>query len=149
MSKSTKDMAHNPSTYLIYQTDSRRIDLYGKTDAEISGILLLDELSISKNDASSNQESSIRIINWRNIDIKRLIIGNLNINSISNTGKFNQLKLLVEGKLAFLIIAESELDGSFPFNQFQIDKFYMSHRVERNRNGGEVLTYVCEDIPCK
>ena len=119
MRKSIKDVSHNPSIYLIYQTDSTLIDLFGNTDAEISGILLLDELSISKTDASFNQENSMRIINLRNININRLIIGNLNISSISNTGKFNKLKLLVQ---AFLIITESKLDESFPSNQFQIDQ---------------------------
>ena len=39
-------MSYNPSIYLLHQTDSTPIDLYGKTDAEISSILLLDELSI-------------------------------------------------------------------------------------------------------
>lgn len=122
MRKSIKDVSHNPSIYLIYQTDSTLIDLFGNTNAEISGILLLDELSISKTDASFNQENSMRIINLRNININRLIIGNLNISSISNTGKFNKLKLLVQGKVAFLIITESKLDESFPSNQFQIDQ---------------------------
>ena len=67
----------------------------------------------------------------------RLLIGNLNINSISN--KFDQLKLLVRGKVNILAITETKLDPTFS----------EPHHFDGNRNGGGVLIYVREDIPSK
>ena len=80
-------------------------------------------------------------------NVNRLIIGNLNINSIP--GKFDQLKLLVQGKVDILVITESKLDSSFPTNQFIIDGFSKPYRLDRNRNGGGILIYIRQDIPSK
>ena len=77
----------------------------------------------------------------------RIIIGNLNINSISN--KFDQLKNLVEGNIDILVITETKLDSTFPTSQFLINGFCRPYRQDRNRNGGGVLIYVREDIPSK
>ena len=86
--------------------------------------------------------SSIRLKN-----INRLLIGNLNINSIS--GKFDQLKILVQGKLDVLVITETKLDSSFPKGQFLIEGFSEPYRFDRNRHGGGILIYVREDISSK
>ena len=67
----------------------------------------------------------------------KLIIGNLNINSISN--KFDQLKCMIEENLDILIITETKLDSTFPTTQFLINGFCKPQRLDRNRNGGEVL----------
>ena len=40
--------------------------------------------------------------------MNRLLIGNLNLNSITN--KFDQLKLLVGGKVDILVITETKLE---------------------------------------
>ena len=79
--------------------------------------------------------------------MNRLLIGNLNINSISN--KFDQLKLLVRGKVDSLVITETKLDSTFPTSQFLIEGYSEPYRFDRNRNGGGVLIYVREDIPSK
>ena len=73
-----------------------------------------------------------------------LLIGNLNINSISN--KFDQLKLLVRSKVDIFVITEIKLDSTFPTSQFLIEGY---NKPYRNRNGGSVLIYVREDIPSK
>ena len=52
----------------------------------------------------------LRILRVKNVN--RLIIGNLNINSISN--KFDQLKLFAQGKVDILIVTETKLDSTFP-----------------------------------
>ena len=49
-------------------------------------------------------------------NVNRLIIGQLNINSLRN--KFETLKYLIKGNLDILIITESELDNSFSTSQF-------------------------------
>ena len=45
-------------------------------------------------------------------NVNRLIIGNLTIHSISN--KFDQINLLVQGKVDILVVAETQL-FQFPF----------------------------------
>ena len=69
--------------------------------------------------------------------MNRLLIGNLNINSISN--KFDQLKLLVQGKVDILVITETKLDTTFPTSQFLIEGYSEPYRFNRNRNGGGIL----------
>ena len=80
-------------------------------------------------------------------NINRLIIGNLNINSIPN--KFDQLKIIIKDKVDILLITETKLDSSFPENQFLIPGFSKPFRKDRNRHGGGLLLYVREDIPAK
>ena len=45
-------------------------------------------------------------------NVIKLIIGNLNINSISNT--FDQLKLLLQGNVHILLVTEAKSDSTFP-----------------------------------
>ena len=140
-----KGKSHNPSLYLLPQTDSMSINLYGKTDAEISGILSVDKLLISKTDLSFSLESGTRITNLRNTNINRLSTGNLNIYSISCTSKFDQWKLLVQGKFDILVIT----DESLPFYLFQIDGISMLYRLNRIGNGGKHQVCADENIPSK
>ena len=72
--------------------------------------------------------------------MNRPVIGNLNINSISN--KFDQLKLFVQGKVDILVITETKLDSTFPTSQFLIEGYSEPYRFVRNRNGCGVLNYV-------
>ena len=85
--------------------------------------------------------------NLRVRNVNKLIIGSLNINSISN--KFDQLRLLVDGKVDILIITETKLDSTFPSSQFMIKGYSEPYRLDRNRNGGGFLIYIREDIPSK
>ena len=43
----------------------------------------------------------------------KLIFGNLNINSLSS--KFDQMKVLLQGKVDILVLTESKLDDTFSF----------------------------------
>ena len=79
-------------------------------------------------------------------NIKRLILTNININSIRN--KFDQLVDGVKGKVDVLMISETKIDNSFPTMQFHIEG-YCAFRLDRNKYGGGVLVYVREDIPSK
>ena len=78
--------------------------------------------------------------------MNNVIIGNLNINSFLN--KFDELKVLVNGMLAILIITETKPD-TFPVSQFHIDGFSKPYRLDSNRNRGGVIIHVREDIPSK
>ena len=52
-------------------------------------------------------------------NVNKLIIGNLNINSLAN--KFEQLKILIQGNVDILVVTETKLDSTFPTAQFLID----------------------------
>ena len=74
-----------------------------------------------------------------------MVIGNLNINSISN--KFDYLKLIIQSKTNILVITET--DSFFPLNKFTIQGYSKPYRFDRNRNGGDGFIYVPEDIPSR
>ena len=62
--------------------------------------------------------SRIKAIRTQNVNV---IIGNLNINSLSS--KFDDLKVLMTGMFDILVITETKLDNTFPVSQFHIDGF--------------------------
>ena len=97
------------------------------------------------NQISNEAFSELRHLRLKNIG--KVIIGNLNINSIKN--KFDQLKCIINDNIDILIVTETKLDGSFPTGQFKIDGFSEPFRLDRNAHGGGILIYVREDIPCK
>ena len=77
----------------------------------------------------------------------RLVIGNLNIDSISN--KFDDLKLIMQGKTDILVITETKKDSTFPLHQCSIQGYSTPYWSDRNRNGGDVFIYVREGIPSR
>ena len=99
------------------------------------------ELSDNNKDKCDFDRSKLDKVKTKNFD--RLIIGNLNINYLSS--KFDQLKLLIQGKVDILIITETKLDDSFPIDQFIRSGYSKPYRLDRNRNGGRLL-YVLEKI---
>ena len=97
------------------------------------------------NDEFLNPLSTIK--NLRLSNVNRVVIGNLNINSLPN--KFNQLKELVLKHVDILVLTETKLDDSFPNSQFLVDGFSEPFRIDRNRSGGGVMIYVRDVIPSK
>ena len=86
----------------------------------------------------------------KNLKLKnshRLVIGQININSIRN--KFELFKKLVKGTLDIVVVTESKLDESFPQQQFLMEGYNLPFRADRNGNRGGILIYVREDIPCR
>ena len=51
----------------------------------------------------------------------RLVIRNLNINSISN--KFGNLKLIIQDKIYILVMTETKTDSIFLLNQFAMQGY--------------------------
>ena len=49
-------------------------------------------------------------------NLNKITFAHINTNSIRN--KFDQLAVLIKGKIDALIISESKIDGSFPDSQF-------------------------------
>ena len=97
------------------------------------------------NDEFLNRLSTIK--NLRLSNVNRVVIGNLNINSLSN--KFNQLKELVLKHVDILVLTETKLDDSFSNSQFSVDGFSEPFRIDRNRSGGGAMSYVWDVIPSK
>ena len=89
----------------------------------------------------------LKIKNLRLSNVNRVIIGNLNINSLTN--KFDQLKEIVLKYIDILVITETKLDDTFPNAQFLVRRFSKPFRLDRNRKGRKVIIYVRENIPSK
>ena len=123
----------------IHNNESASLRLLNEYESIIS--LTMDETVLH------NYEPNELLNNIRISNANRLIIGQLNINSLRN--KFDALKALIIGKLDILVITESKLDNTFPINQFLIDGFSVPFRLDRDSRGGGVIIYVREDIPCR
>ena len=71
----------------------------------------------------------------------KIIIGNLNINSLPN--KFEQLKDIVMQPIDILVLTETKLDDTFPAAQVLVNGFSEPYRLDRNRKGeGLWFTFV-------
>ena len=116
------DKAEDPYDYLIQQANDNPV-----------------------NSASLNP--LLKIKNLRLSNVNRVIIGNLNINSLTN--KFDQLREIVLKYIDILVITETKLDDTFPNAQFLVPGFSKPFRRDRNRKGGGVMIYVHENIPSK
>ena len=84
---------------------------------------------------------------FRLSNVNKVIVGNININSLS--AKFDQVKKVILKHVDILVITETKLDDTFPLAQLYVDGFSKPYRLDRNRNGGGVIVYVREDIPSK
>ena len=85
--------------------------------------------------------------NLRRDNLNEIIFAYLNINSIKN--KFDQLADLIKGKIDVLMLSESKVDDSFRDIQFFLDGYSTPDRLDRNRNGGGKMLFVCNDILSK
>ena len=56
---------------------------------------------------------------------------------------------MVKGKVDIIVITESKLDHTFPDSSFRISGYNKPFRKDRNRNGGGILVFIRDDIPCK
>ena len=85
--------------------------------------------------------------NLRGKNRNRLIIGQLNINSLTN--KFSFLSSQITKYVDILPLSETKLDDSFPAAQFSLNGFCKPYRLDRSSNGGGILLYVRDDIPSR
>ena len=97
------------------------------------------------NNTSLNSLSEISEPRLRNVN--RVLIGNLNINSIRT--KFDQLKDIVLKYIDILILTVTKLDETFLISEFLMDGFSKPYRFNRNKNGGEVMVYIRDTTPSK
>ena len=120
----------------------------GRGNASLTTIASPNKETFSLNNKKiKNDEKSLSLNELITKNNERLIIGHLNINFIEN--KFEAFVSLVKDKLDIIMISETKIDESFPVSQFIIEGYSKPFRRDRNSNGGRILMYVRDDIPCK
>ena len=90
----------------------------------------------SSNIQEENSVDSLRKLSLRNVN--KVIIGNININSLAAT--FGHVKEVILKNVDILVITETNLDDKFPLGQFYVEGFTMPYILDRNRNGEGVIT---------
>ena len=90
-------------------------------------------------------KSSLCDLKLRNLNC--LIFGQININSIRN--KFELLYCLVSNNIDVLLIPETKIDNTFSVSQFCLPGYLVPFRLDCTGNGGGVMLYVKEHIPCR
>ena len=84
----------------------------------------------------------VRLKNSTNV-----IIGNLNINSLS--GKFEQLNCLISNLVDILLLTETKLDEILLTSSILRDVVSSPFRLDQNRKGGSILIYVRSGVHSK
>ena len=69
-----------------------------------------DDLSLLAGDCTNGESNILKRLKLKSID--KIVIGHLNINSISN--KFEQLKTFIGKNLDIIVITETKIDDGFP-----------------------------------
>ena len=73
----------------------------------------------SSNIQEENSLNSLRKLRLSNVN--KVIIGNININSLP--AKFDQVKEVILKNVDILVITETKLDDTFPLGQFYVEGF--------------------------
>ena len=79
--------------------------------------------------------------------LNNIFICHLKVNSLPN--KFDSLKSIMKNYKDIIVLTETKLDDSFPTSQFTIEGYSKPFRHDRNSDGGSILIYSREDIPCR
>ena len=141
-SKSFSQLSHKENNRRV-SSPSKTIVL-NETSLESEDSFLLDQSTSSMLTHELNLDPSSNIENIRSKNPNRLIIAQLNINSLRY--KFDSLVEMLRSNADILLISETKIDSSFPTAQFKIEDYTM-YGLDRNSNGGGFLLYVGEDIP--
>lgn len=74
----------------------------------------------------------------------KVLIGNLNINSVRN--KFDQAVAIFQESLDIFLLSETKLDDTFTSSQFTLDSYHAPLRRDRNKYGGGLLLYAKKNL---
>ena len=91
---------------------------------------------VIKNDISKNDNS------WNTLHIN-----SLNINSMRKN--FGTLCTIFKQQIKILLVSETKIDDTFPVEQFCVESYSTTYRLDRTNKGEGVFLYVREDIPSK
>ena len=72
---------------------------------------------------------------------QQIILGHLNINSIRN--KSDIMKPMLLDNIDIFMVTETKLHDPFPVSQFNVAGFSTPFRLDQNKNGGGIITYIC------
>ena len=100
----------------------------------------VDENIVDLHDGDNDPHDILRNLKLKNIN--RLIIGQININSIRN--KFDYLKKLIHQNIDIMVVTETKLDESFPSRQFFIDGYALPIRYNRKNCDGGGGSHLCQ-----
>ena len=106
--------------------------------------LILDQSTSSTLRHQLNLDRYSNIENIRSKNPNRLMIAQLNINSLRY--KFDSLVEILHSNVDMLLVSETKIDSSFPTAQIKIE-CYTAYRLDRKSKGGGILFHVREDIP--
>ena len=106
---------------------------------------LTDQSEKKSINTTPNSLSKIKELRIGNAN--KVIIGNLNINSIRN--KCEQLKETVLKYIDIIIVTETKLGETFLGSLFLMNGFSKSYRLDRNKNGGGVMIFIRDTISSK
>ena len=56
---------------------------------------------------------------------------------------------MVSNNIDVLLISETKIDNAFPWSQFFVPGYSVPFRLDRTGNGGGIILYVKEYIPCR
>ena len=121
---------------------SRRLSFF-RFYSTVSSISLSKSAKLSgiNSSAPNNIDQIWELKTVRLKNPKNVMTINLNINSIS--GKFNQLKCLIQNHVDILVLTETKLDDeTFTTSSFLIDGFSSPFWLYQNRKGSGILTYM-------
>ena len=122
---------------------SNSIETLNEITFESEESVLLNQSTLSTLDYEPISDPFEKLKNTRLKNPDRLIIAQLNINSLRN--KLDSLVRMLHNNLDILLISETKIGSLFPTAQFQIG--YTTYRLDRNANRGGILLYIREDIP--
>ena len=99
------------------------------------------------NEKSENDHEIVDHINNTEQNLNKIVVGHLNINSISNN--FDFLAHQVPRNIDILMISETNFDESFSAGQFLLDDYSVFFHFDRSGNGVAILLYIREGKPSK
>ena len=81
-------------------------------------------------------------------NVNNVIVAHLNVNAVTN--KIDSLRALIPEFVEILILGETKLNSSHTSSQLFINGFREPFRRDRGTyDGGGLLIYVRDDIPCR
>ena len=135
----------NPTPTPIPKRIACENSIYDNENTILNSVEKTDVIAEYMLDMEKNPIILLKKIKLANFN--RIVIAHLNINSLRN--KFEALKAMIIDNIDILVITETKIDESFPLSQFLIDGYNRPFRMDRTSDGGGIIIYVRQDIPCK
>ena len=97
----------------------------------------IQEINDKSCENSNRSNATVSLRNLRLENPNRIMIGQLNINSIRN--KLEMLTSLITNEIDVFLLSEIKIDETFPLEQFLISGFAKLLRLDRNSRCGGIM----------